>query len=178
MPAWTFSILDYDSVYPQNVQAATAAYEKTGKPVLLWYGLSANQDSGWRGQRSGTDADYRTQEKRGQVYAEDQQYIFNAQAADGSYPIVGVNFWGLTDDTPGEHTNWGLISNRDNPYDGKCSVRATAVPDPLGGHCGGEAADYGDFLSAVTVANAAIVQQMISDGTQAPKASDTAPSKP
>src|SRR5271165_3989736 len=161
--------LDYDSVYPQNVKTATAAYDKTGKPVLLWYGLSANQDSGWRGQNSGTDADYRTQEKRGQVYADDQQYIFNARAADGSYPIVGVNFWGLTDDTPSEHTNWGLISNRDNPYDGKCAVRATAAKDPWGAHCGGEAADYGDFLRAVTAANAAIVQQMISEAKAAPK---------
>ena len=128
--------LDYDSVYPQNVKTATAAYDKTGKPVLLWYGISANQDSGWRGQSPGNDADYKTQEKRGQVYADDQRYIFNARAADGSYPIVGVNFWGLTDDTPSEHTNWGLISNRDNPYDGKCAVRATAVKDPWGAHCG------------------------------------------
>ena len=163
--------LNYDSVYPQNIKTATAAYDKTGKPVLLWYGLSANQDSGWRGQGSVTDADYRTQEKRGQVYTEDQQYIFSARAADGSFPIVGVNFWGLTDDNSNEHTNWGLISNRDNPYDGKCDVRATAVKDPSGARCGGEAADYGDFLSAVTAANAAIMRQMINEATAAPKAS-------
>ncbi len=159
--------LDYDSVYPQHVKMATAAYEKTGKPVLLWYAISANQDSSLRGQSSGADADYRTQEKRGQVYADDQRYIFNAQAADGSYPIVGVNFWALTDDNGGEHTNWGLISNRDNPYDGKCAVRATTAKDPWGAHCGGEAADYGDFLSAVTAANGAIVQEMMSEGKEA-----------
>ena len=163
-------ILDYDSVYPQNVATATAAYQKTGKPVLLWYGLSANQDSGWHGQNSVTDADYRTQAKRGQVYAEDQQYIFKAQAADGSFPIIGVDFWGLTDDNRGEHTNWGLISNRDNAYDGKCAVRAVSK-EPWGGHCGGEAADYGDFLSDVTAANATIVQQMLTEATQSPKAS-------
>jgi hypothetical protein len=168
--------LNYDSVYPQNVKTSTAAYDKTGKPVMLWYGISANQDSGWRGQSPGNDADYKTQEKRGQVYADDQRNIFNAQAADGSYPIVGVNFWGLTDDTPGEHTNWGLISNRDNPYDGKCAVRATAAKDPWGAHCGGEAADYGDFLSAVTAANEAVVQQMIKEGTTAPK--DALPARP
>jgi hypothetical protein len=160
--------LNYDSVYPQNVKTPTAAYDKTGKPVMLWYGISANQDSGWRGQNAGNDADYKTQEKRGQVYADDQRNIFNAQAANGSYPIVGVNFWGLTDDTPGEHTNWGLISNRDNPYDGKCAVRSNAARDSWGTHCGGEAADYGDFLSAVTAANAAVVQQMINEGTPKP----------
>ena len=155
-------ILDYDSVYPQNVATATAAYQKTGKPVLLWYGLSANQDSGWHGQASVTDADYRTQAKRGQVYAEDQQYIFKAQAADGSFPILGVDFWGLTDDNRGEHTNWGLISNRDNSYDGKCAVRP-ASKDEWSAPCGGETAAYGDFLSAVTAANAAIVQELAAE---------------
>jgi len=158
-------ILDYDSVYPENVAMATAAYQKTGKPVLLWYGLSANQDSYWHPQAASNDADYRTQEKRGQVYADDQQNIFNAQATDGSFPIMGVDFWGLTDDNAGEHTNWGLISNRDNAYDGKCAVRAPSK-DQWGAPCGGETADYGDFLSAVTAANAAIVQQMTTEATK------------
>jgi len=158
-------ILDYDSVYPENVAMATAAYQKTGKPVLLWYGLSANQDSYWHPQPAGNDADYRTQEKRGQVYADDQQNIFSAQATDGSFPIIGVDFWGLTDDNAGEHTNWGLISNRDNAYDGKCAVRAPSK-DQWGVPCGGETADYGDFLSAVTTANAAIVQQLITEATK------------
>ena len=158
-------ILDYDSVYPQNVAMATAAYQKTGKPVLLWYGISANQDSYWRPQPASNDADYPTQEKRGQVYAADQQNIFNAHATDGSFPIMGVDFWGLSDDNRGEHTNWGLISNRDNAYDGKCAVRAESK-DQWGGHCGGETADYGDFLTAVTAANAAIVQQMTSEAAK------------
>jgi len=168
--------LTYDSVYPQNVKIAAAAYQKTGKPVLLWYGLSANQDSYWHPQPSGAGADYRTQEKRGQVYADDQQYIFTAQAEDGSYPIIGVNIWGLTDDNKNEHTNWGLITNRDNPYDGKCAVRTTTYKDPFGARCGGETADYGDFLSAVTVANARVVQQLISEATPAPKTSGGGPS--
>jgi len=158
-------ILDYDSVYPQNVATATAAYQKTGKPVLLWYGLSANQDSYWHPQPASNDADYPTQAKRGQVYAADQQNIFNAQAADGSFPIMGVDFWGLTDDNRGEHTNWGLISNRDNAYDGQCAVRA-ASRDQWGAPCGGETADYGDFLSAVINVNAAIVQQMTSEAAK------------
>jgi len=158
-------ILDYDSVYPENVAMATAAHQKTGKPVLLWYGLSANQDSYWHPQAAVQDADYRTQEKRGKVYAEDQQNIFSAQATDGSFPIIGVDFWGLTDDNAGEHTNWGLISNRDNAYDGKCAVRAPSK-DQWVMPCGGETADYGDFLSAVTAANAAIVQQMITEATK------------
>jgi len=167
--------LNYDSVYPQNLAVATAAYEKTGKPVLLWYGLSANQDSSWHGQSSTTDADYRTQEKRGQVYAEDQQYIFNAQAADGSFPILGIDFWGLTDDKAAEHTNWGLMSNRGNPYDGKCAVRATAVKDSWGAQCGGESAEYGDFLSAVTAANAAVVQRFLGEAVPAPKVPAVSP---
>jgi hypothetical protein len=158
-------ILDYDSVYPQNVAMATAAYQKTGKPVLLWYGISANQDSYWHPQSASNDADYPTQAKRGQVYAADQQNIFNAKATDGSFPIMGVDFWGLSDDNRGEHTNWGLISNRDNAYDGKCAVRAESK-DQWGGHCGGETADYGDFLSAVISANAAIVQQMTSEAAK------------
>jgi hypothetical protein len=150
----------YDSLYPFNISTPVNAYDTTGKPSLMWYGLSANQDSYWSPQPSGNDADYPTQVKRGQVYAADQQNIFSAQASDSSFPIVGVDFWGLTDDTPEEHTNWGLISNKDNAYDGKCAVIAQSV-DQWGFPCGGEKANYGDFLDAVTQSNSNIFQQFI-----------------
>src|SRR5271165_4136484 len=153
-------VFQYDSIYPSNISTPVNAYNATGKPSLMWYGLSANQDSYWSPQTSGTDADYPTQVKRGQVYAADQQNIFSAQASDSSFPVVGVDFWGLTDDNSEEHTNWGLISNKDNAYDGRCAVIAQSV-DQWGFPCGGEAANYGDFLDAVTQSNSNIFQQLI-----------------
>ncbi len=79
------------------------------------------------------------------------------------FPSWALTSGALTDDNRGEHTNWGYLKPH-NPYDGKCAVRA-ASKDAWGGHCGGETADYGDFLSEVTAANAAIVQQMLSEAT-------------
>ena len=104
-------------------------------------------------------ADYATQGLRGQQYATDQQAILNAQGGNGDYYIVGTSFWSLTDNSS-EDTNWGLISYSDNAYDGKCAVIAPGT-DQYGYPCGGEVANYGDFLDSVTQSNADIVQQII-----------------
>jgi hypothetical protein len=46
---------------------------------------------------------------------------------DGTYPVVGNNFWAMYDQ-PGERTGWGLFSYNDNPYDGR--DYRVAQPDP------------------------------------------------
>ena len=55
----------------------------------------------------------------------------------------------------GEGNNFGLVTNRDNAYDGKEAVIA-AGQDPWGHPTGGEKGNYGDFLSRVTRTNASI----------------------
>jgi len=54
-----------------------------------------------------------------------------------------------------EKTNWGLVSHFDNAYDGHEAVTGT-VPcsPPLQKYsCGGESANYGDYLTKVKEAN-------------------------
>ncbi len=62
-------------------------------------------------------------------------------------------------DMNNEGLNWGLITPSDNPYDGKGAVTATGV-DQWGYSTGGEAGDYGDFLSDVTSANNGAIANM------------------
>lgn len=66
----------YDPLHPQNVSTSRAVYELTGKPILTWYGVTANCDSYWYGSCSGHHGpDYPTQEVRGQHYASDQSVL-------------------------------------------------------------------------------------------------------
>ena len=65
----------------------------------------------------------------------------------------------MTDNTSNE-TNWGLFSLNDNAYDGRCAVIAKSV-DQWGYACGGESANYGDFLDSVTQTNSTVYQQLI-----------------
>ena len=155
------------------------AYAQTGLPVIAWYGLSANNDSYWHdrctdGNYSGAgggpcssmaDTDYPNQPTRGDHYASDLNAIFNTRGTDGKYFAVGMNFWGWSDDTKNEHSNYGLVSNYDNAYDGNC---ATVNPstDAWGVACGGETASYGSFLDSVTESNSKTMQQLIQEMLQ------------
>ena len=81
----------------------------------------------------------------------------NARGSNGDLYIVGINWWELVDNQS-EHTNWGLISRRDNAYDGTEAVRAIGR-DPWGFPTGGEENDYGDFLTNVRQTNAEVAQE-------------------
>ena len=153
-----------------------ALYAQTGLPVIVWYGVTANADSYWHDQcdssgnnfvgpgnhpcNAQSDANYATQASRGEHYATDLNAIFNAQGADGTYFALGMNFWGWSDDTPVEHTNYGLVSNNDNAYDGNCAVASFTI-DRFGFPCGGESLSYGDFTDAVTAANQNVIESVI-----------------
>ena len=97
---------------------------------------------------------------RGQHYASDQQLFYNAAGANGDNYILGIDWWALTDSGTGETSDFGLISDKDNAYDGICAVRAPST-DQFGFSCGGETANYGDFLDTVTHTNSTILQQLI-----------------
>src|SRR5271165_1596044 len=151
--------IGYSPLMPQNVSTITQAYDLTGKPTIVWYGVTANQDSYWHGYPSG-GADYPTQETRGLHYNSDLSVLYSAKATNGDHPILGLDFWSLTDSGAGETTNFGLISNRDNAYDGKAAIVAPGT-DKWGFATGGEDLNYGDFLDKVTQTNLNTVKQFI-----------------
>jgi hypothetical protein len=75
--------------------------------------------------------------------------LYNAKATNGDHPILGIDFWSLTDSGKSESTNWGLMSNRNNAYDGKAAIVAPGT-DKWGFATGGEDRNYGNFLDEVT----------------------------
>ena len=153
---------NWNSTYPAVALSGNQAeYDAVGLPVILWYGISSQVDSdvSQYPTRGASFADYPSQFARGQQYSNDQQTIFSAQGTNGDYYIMGIAFWGLTDNSS-EGTNWGFITFMDNAYDGRCAVVAQGT-DQYGYPCGGEATNYGDFLDTVTQSNSSILQQLI-----------------
>ncbi len=150
-------------------------YDVSGEPVYVWYTATANADSDWHQLWCDTNGnyygpggtnycqsnqtDYPLQTTRGAQYATDATTIFNIQGTDGSYPVLGVDWWEWTEKVP-EHSNFGLISDSDNAYDGNCATVAGGV-DAFGVPCGGEPANYGNFLWHVTAANVSILQSLL-----------------
>jgi len=153
---------NWNSTWPAvALNGNQAEYDAVGLPVVLWYGISSQLDSDTSQypMRGASFADYPSQYARNQQYNNDQQTIFNAQGSNGDYYIMGIAFWGLTDNSS-EGTNWGFITFMDNGYDGRCAVAAQGS-DQYGYPCGGEATNYGDFLDGVTQTNTTVLQQLI-----------------
>jgi hypothetical protein len=148
-------VVSWQSDSPQTAIATNQqAYKDNGLPQMVWYGGTANADSTQRGHPGAAYADRPTQAARGQQYAVDLKLIWQQPQ------VVGVAVWGYSDKPP-EGLNYGLVTAPgDNAYDGKCAVRAPSA-DQWGYPCGGEAGDYGDFLSAVTAANRATDQPRV-----------------
>lgn len=141
----------------QQVLDLTARY--TGdKPIVAWEGFAANPDSALYQRPNPVTSVYiqgfPTQADRGANYEKRMQFLTGATTATGSKPIVGFKFWAYVD-SPGEGVNWGLVTVRDNTYDGK-EARIAAGKDQWGFSTGGEDRDYGDFISSVVKANATV----------------------
>ena len=138
-----------------------AIYDQTELPQLIWYSVSAQADSYWHGHAGDWNLEGSpTQPQRGQHYASDQQVFYNAAGSNGDNFILGMEWWSLTDSGTAEASNFGITSNKDNAYDGRCAVIAPST-DQFGFSCGGETANYGDFIDTVTQTNSTIVQQLI-----------------
>ena len=152
-------VMQWDSEHNQyGLTANKAVYDELGIPITVFYGVSSQADSDESQSPGGVwDADYPTQLSRGQHYNSDNLAIFGSQGSNSDYYILGVDYWGLTDDTA---INWGFISRSDNVYDGVCAVEAYTM-DQYGYPCGGESGNYGDFTDEVTQTNTAIQQQII-----------------
>lgn len=129
------------------------SYDITRKPAFLWYTLLANADSPLAGVKAPWASPvYPIQAMRGEHYEKlDLPRFLNARGSDGDYYIVGIDWWDLYD-SKGEGANFGLMTDNNNPYDGKADVIQRGA-DSWGFPTGGETTDFGDFLSSVRQAN-------------------------
>ena len=131
-------------------------YELSRRPFFVWTTFMSQADSPLREKPGWDNSDFKTQEERGRAYAAFVRRLLALRASDGSYPAVGLDWWAWTDKvTGGEGNNFGLVSNRDNAYDGREAVRAPGR-DAWGFGTGGETADYGNFLAWASRANAEV----------------------
>ena len=153
--------LSYDAAHP-DLTGNNETYDITGKPAIIWYGVTSNRDSAMHTvQPIYAAPDFPTQQERGAAYSRQVMDFYNAQGKNGDCYLMGIDFWELLDNRS-EKTNWGLVSRKDNAYDGKEAVRA-AGKDSWGYPTGGEEQDYGDFLSSVRSTNFGIQEQLARD---------------
>ena len=71
----------------------------------------------------------------------------NLRGSDGKRFVIGLEHWGLHDPQPSnwvDDENFGLLTSRDNAYDGIEARRERSLVD--GKHVGGEFADYGNLV--------------------------------
>ena len=125
------------------------------KPYLAGIYLAANADSEFRNKGNQPPGEnFRTQEERGNAYYAAVAGFLGTKNSSGMNPRAGFILWSWMD-MWGEKTNWGLVSHLDNAYDGHEAAAGT-VPcsPPLQKYsCGGELANYGDYLTKVKEAN-------------------------
>ncbi len=155
---------NYDPSYgPQAGSMAdnNKSYDVTGKPILLWYSVTAQADS----EMSSSPVIYGqpnfpTQVERGAHMRDvDMPNFLNARGANGDYYVVGYGWWQLVDNGS-EGVNWGLVTFRDNAYDGIEAVVATST-NALGLKVGGEVANYGDAISGIKAGNFNVLQSLL-----------------
>jgi hypothetical protein len=133
-------------------------------PLVVWLGAHANSDSAFFRYPNPWPP---TQEQRGQFYEKVVANLFDAKvSATGSRPFVGLQWWEFADNWR-EKANWGLVSLSDNAYDGR-EASTKVGKDEWGFPTGGEERDYGDFLSYVRRANAAVKAALLKELMQAP----------
>jgi hypothetical protein len=133
------------------------------KPWFNWQGYWAQADS-YMSVYPGPSSMFNTQAARGEYYQTWMNEIVTATVSSNcncafarTSPIVGLAWWQYTD-MQEERANWGLVTLRDDPYDGVSATTSQGYDSwgyPTG--CletfGCERATYGDFLDAVTTAN-------------------------
>lgn len=117
-------------------------------PLASWVGFPSNTDSALYMHPGGQP----TQQARGGLYKAMLDGILTTASPGGLYQNVGLSWWGWYDQF-NERMNWGLVSYKDNAYDGKEAV-AHSITDPYGNTTIAEDRDFGDFLTSVKSANA------------------------
>ena len=131
------------------------------KPWTIWEGFFAQPDSYMSSYPApdSSSPQTSTQNARGQLFQSMMTGLLAAKdTATSTFHIVGYKWWELYDNRS-EQANWGLLTRRDNAYDGVEAVPAAHV-DAWGLPTGGEMRSYGDFLSSVTQANNSVYPQL------------------
>lgn len=132
------------------------------KPWVDWEGFFGQPDS-YMSVYSAPDTSFpqsSTQGDRGALFQSMMTGLLDAKdTASGTYHIVGYKWWELYDNR-GEDANWGLLSRRDNGYDGTAAVTA-AGKDSWGYPTGNEQVNYSDFLDSVTTNNLNVYKTLL-----------------
>jgi len=148
------------SIRDQKVLDKTAEYAGD-KPIVSYDSFVANPDSGLSNSENPKNGGfnlYNSQRERGEGYAQKLAFLRDAQVTHtGQFPVVGMKLWQYVDNW-GEKTAFGLISGRDNPYDGALTSAPYA-----------ETRQYGDFVGAAAAANSATLARFRIALTEAPK---------
>lgn len=123
-------------------------------PFINWGVISAEADSSMscKPAQGAPQGNFATQAARGQAWYDWVSSLLTTPGANGSFPIVGLNWWIWQDF---QNWNQGLGSIHDNAYDDhEAVIGAVACSPPLQAFtCGGESANYGDAISEVREAN-------------------------
>jgi len=134
------------------------------KAWIEWVGVEARADSyeGTAGNPNGPTgtiiAHQLTQAARGTAFTNMiQKFQTLADSSSATFHVAGYRFWQFYD-SRGEGDNWGLVSLRDNAYDGAEPCNVLGQVDAWGFPLSPETqlpagACYGDFISAVRSAN-------------------------
>ncbi|WP_089718213.1 hypothetical protein [Candidatus Entotheonella palauensis] len=104
---------------------------------------------------------YGRQEDRAQAWHDGLYQGLMEPAANGDYFRIGANWWKFSDNGSTfwrERYNFGLVTIRDNAYDGREAT--TRGADGLPGTADDEAHDYGDLLTGVTRANTGLYEAL------------------
>ncbi|MCY3021239.1 MAG: hypothetical protein NTW87_19670 [Planctomycetota bacterium] len=147
------------------------------KPGLLAVYLSADEDSAMHVFYDGDKKPYRdpkgyakTQPEKAALYREKLLDGWNYTPDGKTYPMVLVSYWAWAENSS-EKRNWGVVSLKDNLYDGKEATKLGADGKP--GTWDDEDRDFGDCVTGFKAAHDAMLNMLkdfISKGrTAAPR---------
>lgn len=109
--------------------------------------ITAQADSAYSCMAGGAN-NTANQSTRGQMWSNTVQYLLSTPGFNGDTQFVGFDWWSWQDF---QGLNQGLVSLRDNAYDGHEAVTGNVqCSSPLQAFaCGGESANYGDVITPV-----------------------------
>ncbi len=118
--------------------------------------------------QNGFHMGYDSQEDRAQAWHHGLYGGLMEAAANGDYFRIGANWWKFSDNGWTfwrERYNFGLVTLRDNAYDGREAT--TRGADGEAGTDDDEARDYGDLLTSVTRTNTELYKVLLQHDAQA-----------
>ncbi len=153
------------------------------KPGLMAVYLSADEDSAchiWYDGTAAKKGGYRdpkgiikTQPEKAKAYRQRLQEAWNYTPDGKTYPLVMVSYWGWGEQA-NEYRNWGLVSFKDNLYDGKEATKLGA--DGKAGTADDEDRDYGDCVTGFKAAHDELLSKLKDFVENRRKATATQPS--